>query len=122
MRELSVEDSSFAFLLQEVNPMASEAVNRILNAEAEADKKIADARRRAEEIIEQAHQQGAVTIQKRIADARAETEKISKSNNENLSKYWKNADRECEKSLELLRNQVNNNTEKAVSAITDRFF
>ncbi|MDE5764834.1 MAG: hypothetical protein K2I00_07690 [Ruminococcus sp.] len=102
--------------------MASEAVNRILNAEAEADKKIADARRRAEEIIEQAHQQGAVTIQKRIADARAETEKIRKSNNENLSKYWKNADRECEKSLELLRNQVNNNTEKAVSAITDRFF
>ena len=102
--------------------MASTAVKQILNAEAEANRKIADAGKRAEEIIEQAHQQGAVAIQKRIAEARTETEKIRKSNNEHLSEYWKNADKECEKSLELLKIKVNNNTEKAVAAIIDGFF
>lgn len=102
--------------------MASEAVRRILDAEAEANKSIADARKRAEEIVEQARQQGAVAVQKRLAEARAETEKIRQSDKKHLSEYRRNANEKCEKSLKLLQNKAKNNTEKAVAAIIDGFF
>lgn len=102
--------------------MASETVRRILDAEAEANKSIADARKRAEEIVEQAHQQGAIAVQKRLAEARDETEKIRQSDKKHLSEYRRTADEKCKRSLELLQNKANNNTEKAVAAIIDSFF
>lgn len=102
--------------------MASESVRKILDAEAEADRKNIDARKRAEEIVTQAQQNGAVAVQKRVAEAKAESEKRKRSDQERLKQYAENADKECSKRLDELRSQLSKNSDKAVSAIISGFF
>ncbi len=97
--------------------MASESVRRILSAEAEANKKNAEARRKAEEIISDAEKQSAVAVQKKLAEARAETEKVRLLNNGRLSEYADNAKADCEKKLAEIRKQAEKNSEKAIDAI-----
>ena len=84
--------------------MASESVKRILDAEAEADRKTMDARKRADEIVTQAQRNGAVAVQKK------------------LSKYAENAEKECSEKLDELRDRSTKNSDKAVSAIISEFF
>ncbi len=102
--------------------MASESVKRILDAEAEADRKTADARKRAEEIITEAKQNGVVAVQKKVAEAKAESEKRKRSDQERLKKYAENAEKECGERLDELRDQLSKNSDKAVSAIISGFF
>lgn len=102
--------------------MASEAVKKILSAESEADRLNAEARKKAEEIINSAEQQAVVAIQKKLAEAKTEAEKIRKSNNVKIAEYTENAEKECAGILENIRSNSEKNADKAVDAVISSFF
>ena len=97
--------------------MASESVRKILSAEVEANKQTAEARRKAEEIINDAEKQSVIAIQKKLSEAKAEAEKVRLLNDERLSEYAENAKSDCEKKLVEIRKQAEENSEKAIAAI-----
>lgn len=102
--------------------MASDAVKKILSAEQTADKLNADARRKAEDIVSSAKQKAVVAVQKKLSEAKSETEKIRESDNVKLAEYTENAGKECAEKLDIIRRQAENNADKAVNAVIDRFF
>ena len=102
--------------------MASETVNKILEAEAEAEKRNADARRRAEEIINSAKSKAAVAVQKKLTEAMSESDKIRNENQSRLSDYISEAAAECNKTLEALENSAEKNMDAAVDSIIKGFF
>ncbi len=102
--------------------MASDAVKKILTAESTADKLNAEARRKADDIISSAHQQAVVAVQKKLAEAKAETEKIRKADSEKLVEYTENAEKDCAEKLDIIRMETQKNTNKAVEAVISSFF
>ena len=102
--------------------MASETVKKILEAEAEAEKRNADARRRAEEIINSAKSKAAVAVQKKLTEAMSESDKIRKENQSRLSDYISEAAAECNKTLEALESSAEKNMDAAVDSIIKGFF
>lgn len=102
--------------------MASETVKKILEAEAEADRMTAQARKKAEEIVTDAHQKSAVIRQKKLAEAKSEAEKIRQSNAGRLKEYSEKAEKDCTDALEKLKQKAQKNSDKAVSAVIDSFF
>lgn len=102
--------------------MASDAVKKILTAESMADKLNDEARRKADDIISSAHQQAVVAVQKKLAEAKAETEKIRKSDSGKLVEYTENAKKDCAKKLDIIRSEIEKNTDKAVNAVISSFF
>ena len=102
--------------------MASDAVKKILSAEQTADKLNADARRKAEDIVSSAKQKAVVAVQKKLSEAKSETEKIRESDSVKLAEYTENAGKECAEKLDIIRRQAENNADKAVNAVIDRFF
>ena len=102
--------------------MASEAVKRILAAEAEADKKSAQARARADEIVTDAEQKASIAAQKRLTDAKTEMSRLREENNRRLAEYTGKVDEECAAELSKLEKTATANSGKAVEAIIGRFF
>lgn len=102
--------------------MASDAVKKILTAESTADKLNANARRKAEDIVSSAQQQAVVAVQKKLAEAKSEAEKIRKSNSEKLWEYTENAEKECSEKLDIIRRQAESNADRAVNAVISSFF
>lgn len=102
--------------------MASDAVKKVISAEQTAEKLNAEARRKAEDIISSAKQQAVVAVQKKLAEAKAEAEKIRKSDNGKLAEYTENAGKNCAEKLDVIRKQAENNADKAVNAVIDEFF
>ena len=102
--------------------MASETVKRILQAEAEANRKNTEARKRSEEIVNEASGGYAKSIQKRLGDATAETARKKAGYDSKLEEYRKSAEAECQKALEGLMAGAEKNMDGAVDAIIRRFF
>ena len=96
--------------------MASDAVKKVISAEQTAEKL------NAEDIISSAKQQAVVAVQKKLAEAKAEAEKIRKSDNGKLAEYTENAEKNCAEKLDVIRKQAENNADKAVNAVIDEFF
>ena len=71
--------------------MASEAVKKILEAEALSDKKNAEARRQREDIISSASGSSSLAIQKKISEATSEASKLRQSYDSKLESYRKKA-------------------------------
>lgn len=101
--------------------MASDAVKKILTAEQTADRLNANARRKAEDIVSSAQQQAVVAVQKKLAEAKSEAEKIRKSNSEKLGEYTENAEKECAEKLDIIRRQAESNADRAVDAVISSF-
>lgn len=102
--------------------MASDAVKKIISAETTAEKLNADARRKAEDIVSSAHQHAVIAVQKKLAEAKTEAEKIRKSNNSRLAEYTETAEKNCTEKLDIIRRQVESNADKAVDAVISGFF
>lgn len=102
--------------------MASDAVKKILTAESEADRLNANARRKAEDIVSSANQRAVVAVQKKLAEAKSETERIRKSNSGKLVEYTEKAEKECAEKLAVIGRQVEKNTDNAVRAVISSFF
>lgn len=102
--------------------MASEAVKKILEAEALADKKTAEARIKREEIINSASGSSALAIQKRISEATAEAAKLRADYDSKLVEYKKKADVEYEEKLKEIRAVSEENSDRAVDEIIKKFF
>lgn len=102
--------------------MASETVNRILSAEAEYDRKLREARSRAEEIVRDAERSSSVAVQKKLGDANYEIQKIRAGNEEKLAEYTALAEEKCLKDIENIENMARLNFEKAVGAVIQTFF
>lgn len=102
--------------------MASDAVKRILEAESASEKKLAEARKQKEQIINDAQGRSSLTIQKKISDAAADAEKLGKEYSVRLAKYNDDAEHECEKKLAELKKTADKNMDKAVDAVIERFF
>lgn len=102
--------------------MASEAVKRILEAEAESDRKNVQARQKAEDIVNEAQRQAALLVQKKLTEARTEAEKIRSADKLRAEEYRKNAEKEYSQELEKIRSKAESNYDKAASAIINRFF
>lgn len=102
--------------------MASEAVKKILAAEAESDKKTADARRKAEDIVNEAQRQASLAVQKKLTEARSETEKIRSADQKRAEEYRTKAEKENSQELERIRKKAESNYDKAAKAIISEFF
>lgn len=102
--------------------MASEAVKKILEAEAVSDKKTAEARKQRDEIISSASGSSALSIQKRIAEATSETAKLRSEYDKKAADYFEKAESECSKTLDKIKSQSENKMDAAVNAIIDRYF
>jgi vacuolar-type H+-ATPase subunit H len=102
--------------------MASEAVKKILEAEALSDKKNAEARRQRDDIISSASGKSSLAIQKRLSDAHSELSKLKSDYDKKLEEYKKNAEVECQKKIDSIRQQAEKNMGKAVDEIINRYF
>lgn len=102
--------------------MASEAVKKVLMAETSADRLNAEARRKADDIVSSAYQCSVVAVQKKLAEAKAETDKIRKADNVRLAEYTETAEKDCTEKLDLIHRQVEKNTDRAVNAVIESFF
>ena len=102
--------------------MASEAVKKILEAEALADKKTAEARRKKDEILNSASGSSVLAIQKRISDATAEAAKLRADYDSQLAEYEKKADEEYEYKIKEIRTLAEKNSDRAVDEIIKKFF
>ena len=71
--------------------LASEAVKKILEAEAESEKKNTEARKRRDEIINDASGKSSLAVQKRISEASSETARLKKELEKKAAVYRKKA-------------------------------
>jgi vacuolar-type H+-ATPase subunit H len=101
--------------------MASEAVKKILEAEALSEKKNAEARRRREDIISSASGSSSLAIQK-ISEAASEVSKLRQAYSSKLESYKHNAEAECQNKISEIKKLAGSNTDKAVDEIIRRFF
>ena len=102
--------------------MASEAVKKILEAEALSDKKNAEARKKRDEIIDAASGSSSLAIQKRLSEAHSEIAKLKADFDEKLKVYEKKAESECEKNIDSIKQKAEKNMVSAVDEIISRFF
>ena len=102
--------------------MASEAVKKILEAEALSDKKNADARRQRDDIISTASGKSSLAIQKKISEATSEAAKIRKVFDEKLVAYEKKSETACSEQISGIRQLAEKNMDSAVNSIISRFF
>lgn len=102
--------------------MASEAVKKILAAESESGQKTTDARKRRDEIIENAMGNSSIIIQKRLSDANKESNRIRSEYDKKLDEYQKNAKTDYDYQLAELKAMSEKNMDKAVDEIIARFF
>lgn len=102
--------------------MASEAVNKVLSAEAQSNKKTAEARRTAENIITEAEKYSALAIQKKISQASAEMEKVRSDYTKRLEVHTEQSNKKCAEKIAEIRSGAEKNMESAVSAVIKEFF
>lgn len=102
--------------------MASEAVKKILAAENESAKRTSDARKRRDELIENAMGNSAIIIQKKLGEATKESNRIRSEYDRKLSEYTKNAESDYDHKLAELRSMSERNMDKAVDEIIAKFF
>ncbi|MCR4638084.1 hypothetical protein [Ruminococcus sp.] len=102
--------------------MASEAVRKILEAEALSDKKNAEVRKKRDEIIEAASGSSSLAIQKRLSEAHSEIARLKADYDKSLNDYEKQAESECEKNINSIRQKAEKNMSSAVDEIISRFF
>ena len=102
--------------------MASEAISKILAAEAESNRKNAEARQRKEQLINDAMGNSARTIQKKLGAATAASHKMRTELDEKLSEHRKNAEEECQKEIERLKQLSEKNMDSTVDEIIKKFF
>ena len=102
--------------------MASEAVKKILEAEALSEKKNAEARKQRDDIISSASGKSSLAIQKKLSDAHSELSKLKSEYDKKLEEYKKNAEAECQKKIDSIRQQAEKNMGKAVDEIINRYF
>lgn len=102
--------------------MASDAVKKILSAEAVSNKKISEARRTAEEIITEAEKYSALAIQKRISQASGEVEKIRSDYMEKFDVHARQSEKNCLEKIAEIRLQAEKNIDNAVNLVIREFF
>ena len=102
--------------------MASEAVKTILAAEAESEKKNADARRKRDENIAEAQGNSALAVQKKLAEAAAHSVASKKEYAEKTQQYRQKAEKECQKRLDEIESLAQKNIDNAANAVIEKFF
>lgn len=102
--------------------MASEAIKRILEAESEVNKKNAEARKRKDEIINNAAGNSAHIIQKKIGEANAESDRQRIEYDKMLASHREKAEAELEKDLENLKDISEKNMSRTIDEIINSIF
>jgi vacuolar-type H+-ATPase subunit H len=102
--------------------MASEAVKKILEAEALSDKKNADARRQRDDIISTASGKSSLAIQKKISEATSQAAKIRSAFDVKLKEYEKKSESKCSEQINNIRQLAEKNMDSAVNEIISRYF
>jgi vacuolar-type H+-ATPase subunit H len=102
--------------------MASEAVKKILEAEALSDRKNADARRQRDDIISAASGRSSLAIQKKISEATSEAAKIRSNYDLKLKEHEKKSEAVCSEQISNIRQLAEKNMVSAVDKIISRFF
>ncbi|MDE5770989.1 MAG: hypothetical protein K2I06_05060 [Ruminococcus sp.] len=102
--------------------MASEAVKKILSAEADSNRKNADARKCSEDIIMEAERYSALAVQKKISAAAAEAEKIRAEYRKKSDIHAEQAEKSCFEQIKNIRMQAEKNMSNAVNAVIEEFF
>lgn len=102
--------------------MASEAVRKILDAEAESNRRNSEALRQSDGIISDADRYSALAIQKKISEASAETEKIREEYRKQEAIHAEKAKAECLAVIDRIKRQAEKNAENAINAVIREFF
>jgi len=99
--------------------MASEQVNRILEAEKKADEIEQEARLKADEILAKAQKQAQTDYQEALSDARKKVAALYEKHKSDGSDENTANDAASEKAAEKLRDDAEPNREAAISAAMD---
>ena len=102
--------------------MASEAVKKILEAEALSEKKNAEARKHRDEIISNATGRSSLAIQKKLGEAHKELSVLKADYDNKLATYRKKAEEECQRKIDSIKQQAESKMGKAVDEIISRYF
>ena len=102
--------------------MASEAVKKILEAEALSEKKNAEARKKRDEIRDSASGNASLAIQKKLSEAHSEIAGLKADFDKKLELYQQNAEKECEDNIETIKKKAEKNMASAVEEVISRFF
>jgi len=102
--------------------MASESVRKILEAESRSEKKNADARLRAEEIVTEAERYSSIAVQKKISQASDEVQKVRDEYKKSAEAYRKSAEDECRRKISSITELAEKNSTKAVDAVIKEYF
>ncbi len=102
--------------------MASESIKKILEAEAAANKKMAEARQSCEDRINNASGSAASAVQKKLGEAAAESEKERNDYQAKLVSYTENAEKECARKLNEISAAAEKNMSKAADMIIEKYF
>lgn len=102
--------------------MASDAVQKVLSAEADSVKKNAEAQKQSEDIIVEAERYSVLAVQKKISAAAAESEKIRSEYKKKYDIYVQQAENECVECIRNIKMQAEKNMDNAVNAVIKEFF
>lgn len=102
--------------------MASESVKKILAAEADSEKKNSDAKKRRDEIINEATGKSSQAVQKRLALASLEAAKMRNDIKSKTEQYRREAENTCNDDIGIISSQAQKNMDKAIDAVISRFF
>ncbi len=102
--------------------MASEAVQKILSAEADSGRKNAEARKQSEDIIVEAERYSVLAVQKKISAAAAEAEKIRSEYRKKYDIHVQQTETECIERIQNIKMKAEKNMDNAVNAVIKEFF
>ncbi|MBQ9899474.1 MAG: hypothetical protein IJM44_08505 [Ruminococcus sp.] len=102
--------------------MASEAVKKILAAETESDRLMAEARQRRDDIVSEAEGSSSLAIQKKITEATAAAGKIRAGYADKAKEYAGEAEKKCSQQLAEIQRLAEKNMDSAADAIISEFF
>jgi len=102
--------------------LASESVKKILAAEADSEKKNSEAKKRRDEIINEATGRSSQAVQKRLAVASLEAAKMRNDIKSKTEQYRIEAEKTCSDDIDLISSQAQKNMDKAIDAVIARFF
>ena len=102
--------------------MASETINKILEAEAEAERRTSEAKQRRDKLINDAQGKASLAVQKSLSEAAKEAGRMKTDIGAKLSAYRSEAEEECDKKIDDIRRKAGKNMDKAVEAIIGEYF
>ncbi len=102
--------------------MALDTIKKVLSAESNADKVVADAYKEREEILRNAEADANRNIQQSISRAKSDAQQLKQQNKCELEKFSAATEKDCGEKIKEIKALAEQNMSKAVDAVINSFF